>query len=141
RTAGHFAILASGVDNLTVDNVKIDTDRDGMDYDCCRNVHISNCTVNTPNDDAICLKSTYTLGQVRPTENVTITNCHVSGYMMGSVLDGTFQVPPNDGIIKQNSGPMGRIKLGTESVGGFRNITISNCTFDHCHGLALIDVD
>ena len=40
-----------------------------------------------------------------------------------------------------NDGPAGRIKFGTESNGGFRNITISNCVFDHCRGLALETVD
>jgi hypothetical protein len=35
----------------------------------------------------------------------------------------------------------GRIKFGTESNGGFRNITISNCTFEFCRGLALETVD
>ncbi len=44
---GHFAILATGVDNLTIDNLKIDTNRDGMDIDSCRNVRISNCSVNS----------------------------------------------------------------------------------------------
>jgi len=29
----------------------------------------------------------------------------------------------------------GRIKFGTESNGGFRNITISNCTFEFCRDL------
>ena len=33
-------------------------------------------------------------------------------------------------------GPVGRIKLGTESNGGFKNITIADCTFDYCRGLA-----
>jgi len=33
---GHFGILATGVDNLTIDNLRIDTNRDGMDVDCCR---------------------------------------------------------------------------------------------------------
>src|SRR5690242_21796175 len=33
---GHFGILATGVDNFTIDNLKIDTNRDGMDIDCCR---------------------------------------------------------------------------------------------------------
>jgi polygalacturonase len=33
---GHFDILATGVDNFTVDNLKIDTDRDGIDIDCCK---------------------------------------------------------------------------------------------------------
>src|SRR5215207_8735370 len=64
RKGGHFAILATGVDNLTVDNVKIDTDRDGMDIDCCRNVRISNCSVNSPWDDGICLKSTTRWGSI-----------------------------------------------------------------------------
>ena len=31
---GHFGILATGVDNLTIDNLRIDTNRDGMDVDC-----------------------------------------------------------------------------------------------------------
>ena len=37
---GHFGILATGVDNFTVDNLKIDTNRDGIDFDCCRNVRV-----------------------------------------------------------------------------------------------------
>jgi len=40
---GHFGLLLTGVDNLTIDNLKIDTDRDGMDIDCCKNVRVSNC--------------------------------------------------------------------------------------------------
>lgn len=31
--------------------------------------------------------------------------------------------------------------MGTESNGGFQNIAISNCVFDHCRGLALESVD
>src|SRR3989454_1853777 len=50
---GHFAILATGVDNLTIDNLKIDTNRDGIDVDACNNVRISNWTVNSPFGDGI----------------------------------------------------------------------------------------
>ncbi len=89
---GWFGILATGVDNLTIDNLKIDTNRDGMDVDCCKNVRISNCTVNSPWDDGICPKSSFALGYARATENVTITNCFVTGdYQLGSVLDGTWK--------------------------------------------------
>src|SRR5438105_1439649 len=88
---GHFAILATGVDNLTIDNVKIDTNRDGIDIDACRQVRISNCTVNSPFDDGICPKSSFALGFARATENVTITNCQVSGYDEGTLLDGTYK--------------------------------------------------
>jgi polygalacturonase len=132
---GWFGILATGVDNLTIDNLKIDTNRDGMDIDCCRNVRISNCTVNSPFDDAICPKSSYALGYARTTENLTISNCLVSGgYEVGSVLDGTFKIRP------QKFGT-GRIKCGTESNGGFKNITVTNCVFDRCYGIALESVD
>lgn len=135
---GWFGILATGIDNFTIDNVKMDTNRDGMDIDCCRNVRISNCSVNSPYDDGICLKSTFGLGFARATENVTITNCQVSGYDEGSFLDGTFKRNEK----KYSDGnPTGRIKMGTESNGGFKNVTISNCVFDYCRGLALETVD
>lgn len=135
---GHFAILATGVDNLTIDNLKIDTNRDGIDIDACRNVRISNCTVNSPFDDAICLKSSYGLGFARSTENVTITNCQVSGYDEGTLLDGTFK---REYKRYSHNSTTGRIKFGTESNGGFKNITISNCVFDYSRGLALEAVD
>jgi len=136
---GHFCILPTGVDNFTIDNVKIDTNRDGINIDCCRNVRISNCTINSPNDDAIVLKSSFALGYARATENVTITNCQVTGYDEGTFLDGTFkrtqqQAPDRGGVT-------GRIKFGTESNGGFKNITISNCVFERCRGFALETVD
>jgi len=136
---GHFCILATGVDNLTIDNLRIDTNRDGMNIDSCRNVHISNCSVNSPWDDAICLKSSYGLGFARATENVTITNCQVSGYDLGSFLDGTYQ--RNNPQAPDKAGVTGRIKFGTESNGGFKNITIANCVFVRCRGLALETVD
>jgi len=130
---GHFALLATGVDNLTLDNLRIDTDRDGFDIDCCRNVRVSNCTVNSPWDDAICPKSSYALGYARSTDNVTIANCFVTGtYILGTVIDGTWKKWP-DGPHARN----GRIKCGTESNGGFRNITITNCVIEGCKGISL----
>ncbi|MGD0892280.1 MAG: glycoside hydrolase family 28 protein [Terracidiphilus sp.] len=135
---GHFGLLLTGVDNLTIDNLKIDTDRDGIDIDCCQNVRVSNCTVNSPWDDGICPKSSYALGYARPTRNVTITNCWVTGtYELGSVLDGTFRKFPEHAPAWRT----GRIKLGTESNGGFINITISNCVFEGCQGYALESED
>jgi polygalacturonase len=135
---GHFGILATGVDNLTIDNLKIDSNRDGMDIDCCRNVRVSNCSVNSPWDDGICLKSSFALGYARATEMVTISNCLVSGsFEEGALLDGTWKRFPGDSKVPRT----GRIKFGTESNGGFKNITVSNCVFDGCHGLAIESVD
>jgi polygalacturonase len=135
---GHFGILATGVDNLTIDNLKIDTNRDGMDIDCCRNVRVSNCSVNSPWDDGICLKSSFALGYARATEMVTISNCLLSGsYEEGTLLDGTWKEFPADEKVPRT----GRIKFGTESNGGFKNITVSNCVFDGCRGLTIESVD
>jgi len=128
---GHFGILATGVDNLVIDNLVIDTNRDGIDIDCCRNVRVSNCSVNSPYDDGICPKSSFALGYARATEFVTISDCFVSGMVEGSLADGTYKP----------FGGTGRIKFGTESNGGFRNITVSNCVFYNCNGLALETVD
>ena len=129
---GHFAILVTGCDDMTVDNVTMDTDRDGIDIDCCRNTMVSNCRINSPNDDGLCPKSSYALGEIRPTENLTIVNCQVSGFEEGTLLDGTM---------KPSKTHNGRIKFGTESSGGFRNCTVANCTFRSCRGLALEEVD
>ena len=109
---GHFAIITTGCEIGTIDNVTIDTNRDGIDIDCCKYFTVSNTKVNTPNDDAIVLKSSYVLKHPVLCEHILITNCIVTGY-----------------------------KLGTESNGGYRNITISNCTCMWSSGLAFEEVD
>ena len=135
---GHFGILATGVDNFTIDNLMMDTNRDGIDIDCCRNVRVTNCSVNSPWDDGICLKSSFGLGYARATEMVTISDCLLTGsFEEGTLLDGTCKPFPADANVPRN----GRIKFGTESNGGFKRITVSNCVFDGCKGLALEAVD
>jgi polygalacturonase len=135
---GWFGILASGVDNLIIDGLTIDTNRDGMDIDCCRNVRVSNCSVNSPWDDAIVPKSSFALGYNRPCENMTISNCYVTGaYVLGTMLDGTWKKWGPDDHVPHT----GRIKFGTESNGGFKNTAISNCVFEGCQGLALESED
>ncbi len=131
---GHFAIILTGCDYATIDNVNIDTNRDGIDIDCCRFTTVSNTKVNTPHDDALVLKSSYALKKAVPCEDILINNCVVTGFKMGTALDGTY-VPEKVNWV------CGRIKLGTESNGGYRNICISNCTCLYSSGLALEVVD
>ncbi|MDI7776430.1 glycosyl hydrolase family 28-related protein [Asticcacaulis sp. EMRT-3] len=136
---GHFALLATGVDDLRLENLLIDTNRDGIDIDGCRRVTVRGCRVNTPNDDAIVLKSSFALGERLPCEDVLIAHCAVSGFDPGTLLDGTkgrtqaFS-PDRDRVT-------GRIKIGTESSGDFRRIKINHCTFERSRGLALETVD
>ena len=131
---GHFAIIVTGCENTLINRVTIDTNRDGVDIDCCKNLVIRNCVVNTSHDDAIVLKSSYALKKVVPCENVLVKNCTVTGYKCGTYLDGT-KVPEPVGWV------CGRIKLGTESNGGYRNIKIQNCKGEFSSGLAFECVD
>jgi len=74
---------------------------DGIDPDACRHVRISNCHIDCY-DDAIVPKTSYSLGYHRSTEFLTVTNC---------------QLATN----------CNAFKLGTESGGDFKYITVSNC--------------
>lgn len=133
---GHFAVLATACDTVTIDNLLIDTNRDGIDIDGCSNVRVSRCSVNSPWDDGICIKSSFGAGVLRPAENITVSDCYVSGFEEGSLYDGR-----RSRVIRHRGGPIGRIKLGTEGSGGYRNIAITNCVFEYCRGLALEQVD
>ena len=75
---------------------------DGIDVDSSRNVQISDSYIEA-GDDCIVIKTTGELGgKTMPSENITVTNC---------VLGSTWN----------------NVKLGTESLGEFKNISVSNC--------------
>jgi polygalacturonase len=137
--AGHFGVIAHGCTSMQIESLVIDTDRDGIDIDACRDVRVVNCTVNAPKDDAIVLKSSYALGRAVMCEDILISGCKTSGYAMGSLLDGTYR--PSDYAAPDKLGPLGRIKLGTETNGGFRNVRISNCICTASRGILMGIVD
>jgi polygalacturonase len=109
-----------------------------MDVDACQNVRISRCSVNSPWDDGICLKASYGLGKIRHCDNITISDCFLAGnFDEGTLLDATFKRCAPE----YRSYRTGRIKLGTESNGDFKNIAITNCVFDGSRGIAIESVD
>lgn len=117
KNATDLAVYLAGCETVRVTGITADVHIDGISPDCCRDVVISDCIVRS-GDDAIVPKSSYTLNRLQICENVVITNCVVSS--------------------RCNA-----IKLGTESNGGFRNFTISNCTIFNTRlsGIALEIVD
>lgn len=137
--AGHFGIIAHGCSNMQLDGIVIDTDRDGIDIDCCRDVRVINCTVNAPKDDAIVLKSSGALGRPVLCEDILIQGCKTSGYAMGSLLDGSYR--KSDYGSPDTAGVLGRIKMGTETIGGFRNVRISDCICTNSRGILIGIVD
>jgi hypothetical protein len=86
---------------------------DGILLDSCQDSFVSGCFVDT-SDDAIVVKASFP----RVCKNIAITNC---------VLTTTCAA----------------IKFGTQSLGGFQNVSISNCACYECPlgGLKFLTVD
>ncbi|MCX5769081.1 MAG: glycosyl hydrolase family 28 protein [Candidatus Hydrogenedentes bacterium] len=100
--APNYAISMLGTDYVNIDGVTILNDYcDGIDPDSCRNVRISNCHIES-RDDCIVPKTSFALGEHRSCENITVTNCFLAT-------------------------PANCFKLGTESGGDFKYITVTNC--------------
>jgi hypothetical protein len=123
RDAPNYGISLLGTDYVVIDGVTIlNGYSDGIDPDCCHHVRIANCHIESW-DDAIVPKTSFSLGQRRSTENLTVTNC----------------------VLATNCNAF---KLGTESGGDFRNITVSNCVLfarpgmrPPVSGISLLSVD
>jgi polygalacturonase len=86
---------------------------DGINLDSSENVRVRNCDVNS-GDDALVIKATST----KPSRDIVATDCKLS--------------------TRTNA-----IKLGTESIGGFEDISVSNCQISKTQmaGIALYEVD
>ena len=123
--AGSYNVSLLGCQRVNVQDVTIlNGYADGIDPDCCRDVRIARCNIDT-RDDALCLKASFALGTRVSTENVRVSGCRLTTL--------------------HNA-----IKLGTESTGDFRNIAISDCAItgrrhpwkgDLTSGIALETVD
>ncbi|MDO4630069.1 MAG: glycosyl hydrolase family 28 protein [Planctomycetia bacterium] len=82
------------IDGVRIRNRRDAANADGIDIDCCRNVRISNCDIDTC-DDCITLRaSTEPLKVKRPCENVVVTNCILSSACQA------VRVGVGDGLIR-----------------------------------------
>lgn len=136
---GHFAIITEGVDNLLIDRILVDTNRDALDLDCCQNVTVTNSTFNSLTDDGIVVKASYGAERFFPSANILIEDCTVSGYDAGSVYSKEFTKSKQ--VADDLCGPTGRVKLGTESTCGYEQVTVRRVHFDRSRGFALEAVD
>jgi polygalacturonase len=110
RQGGHYAILATGCQDMLIDNVTIKTSRDGLNLSQCSNVEVVHCHIDAVRyedgypaggDDAIKLGSDLSLGEARPSENMTVRNCFLA------------------------SG-CNTLQFGSETIGSFKNIRFEN---------------
>ncbi|MCC5930588.1 MAG: right-handed parallel beta-helix repeat-containing protein [Cyclobacteriaceae bacterium] len=91
-------------DDISVHGIKIhsraNSNGDGLNFDGCSKVRVSDCAFNT-SDDSICLQTSL---PDKPCHDITITNCTFTSYWAG-------------------------IRIGLLSRGDFSRVSISNCTF------------
>jgi len=109
--APFWTINPAFCENVTITGVTIfnppSPNTDGINPTSCRNVHISNCHISV-GDDCITIKSGRDMNGrewATPAENITITN--------------TTMLSGHGGIV-----------IGSETSGGIKKVTISNCIFD-----------
>lgn len=87
------------VDGITI-FARVRGNGDGLDFDGCEDVRVSNCSFDT-SDDSICLQASR---KDKPCKNITITNCLFSSRWAG-------------------------IRIGLLSRANFENVLITSCVF------------
>lgn len=91
-------------DEIVVDGIRIHSrsnfNGDGLDFDGCANVRVSNSSFDT-SDDSICLQTSR---PDKPCRNITISNCIFESKWAG-------------------------MRIGLLSRGDFESVTVSNCVF------------
>ncbi len=117
KNSGSWCMYFKACEGINIHHTSVynkeNKNNDGMDFDGCSNVSITDSNLQVE-DDAICLKSSID----KICENFVISNCTISSYWAS-------------------------VKFGTASKTGFRNIKITDCQFfDSRHGaIKLLAVD
>ncbi len=90
--------------NISVSGISIKSrvnyNGDGLDFDGCQNVSVTNSIFNT-SDDSICLQASL---PNKPCKNISVSNCTFESKWAG-------------------------MRIGLLSRGNFESVTVSNCTF------------
>ncbi|MEV6415559.1 CBM35 domain-containing protein [Kribbella sp. NPDC051718] len=135
RQGGHFAILSNGCDNISSNNLRVETagDRDGWNVINAKNVTVTNANI-AANDDALVFKSDWALGQTIDNGHVRVSDSKLSAgccnaLMFGSETCGDFTGYVFERITITGAGKSG---LGLVSMDGskisdvhYRDITMS----------------
>jgi hypothetical protein len=130
-----WAMHLWGCERLWIDGIYVRSDlrngvwSDGIDPDGCKDVHISNCTIET-GDDALVFYSGNSYGPARPCENITVTNCRLTSASSAlKFCDGNQNAIRN--VLIQNcviTGANRGIAFMVFDGGVLENVIISNVT-------------
>ncbi|MFM2082605.1 MAG: hypothetical protein RL380_1296 [Verrucomicrobiota bacterium] len=124
------------IDSVTVLAPERAANTDGIDPSNCRNVTFTKCTFDV-GDDNIAIKSGKKVeGREFGVENITVTDCifkHGHGMSIGSeVVGGVRNVTVKNCTFEDTDNGL-RIKSRRERGGRVENITYENCTIKNCH--------
>ncbi len=117
-----WTIHPYGCERLAIDGVHISSSlrdgvwADGIDPDGCRDVRISNCTIET-GDDALVFYSMDWFGPALPCESITVTNCRLTSASSA-------------------------LKFCDGNMNAIRNVTVDNCVLAGANrGIAFMNFD
>jgi hypothetical protein len=136
RDSPFFAAYLRECCDIMVEGIKIDNhvnvNNDGLDFDSCQNVFVSNCYISS-GDDAIALKT----NTPRPCKNIAVTNCMLSSrwaaFRFGPESKGNFEdIVVSNCVIKDTYGC--GIKLQMVEGAQMKNIVFSNLVMDNVTG-------
>jgi polygalacturonase len=104
-----FHLVPTECDGVTITGITIlaperSPNTDGIDPSMCRRVTITGCTIDCGDDNVAIKASKMAKGREFACDDITVTNC-------------TF---------KHGHG----MSIGSETVGGVRNVRVKNCTFE-----------
>jgi hypothetical protein len=139
RSTGHFGILATGVQQLKMNDLLIDTARDGVDIDCCMDVELVGLSINAPYDDGLVVKASYALGAdgLNGCKNILVRDCRV----FGGYKAGTFQRDGSGELLPPGEGRKGRFKIGSETIRPISNVRFVACRCSDGMGPLITTVD
>ncbi len=124
-----WTVLPVLCENMTIRNVSIKNpwkpyhNCDGINPTSCRNVHISDCHIDT-GDDGITIKTLPNWFMANTTERNRESGLHV---------DYGQEPMPCENILIENcivSHGHSGVAIGAEVIGGVRNVVVNNCVFE-----------
>ena len=102
----NYALSLLGCEHVIIDRIRVKNSyADGIDPDCCTDVRISNCSVDSF-DDGICVKSSLALGRPVGTSGIVVEGCDVRS-------------------------STNCLKIGTETGSDVRDVTFRDCRLHH----------
>ena len=140
KYATDLAIYFAGCNDVDIHGIKMKVYIDGISPDNCKNVDIYDCDIEA-GDDAIVIKSSYTLNRIDICKDIRIRDCKLksrcSAIKFGTETNGGFEDIDINGIYIYDSRISG---ISIESVDGaiIDGITVRNVEMVNTNGLLFV---